>query len=352
MIRVALDSAQEIPVNRVLTLNIIDSLAVARALSTQMRLDMFLQLLERPMNVGEVAEKFGIPVSTAASNINRLEDAGLILTEMVPGSRGTQKLCATVISRIVIDTVVPPETRADSIDIAMPIGQFVDCRVVPTCGLVGSNGIIGELDDPGAFYEPERAQAQLLWFRSGYVEYRFPKRIRSWEALESLELSMEICSEAPLYNANWPSDITLWINQVEVGTWTSPGDFGGEKGYLTPDWWGIHQTQFGLLKTWKVTRAGSYIDGRMLSEVHLEDLHLDSFPFVTVRIGVKPDAVNEGGMNLFGKGFGNYPADLVMRLLVREPLHATADSTVDIGLLPKPEHTTDDSRERVDRTSS
>ncbi len=320
MIRVALDSSQEIPVNRVLTLNIADSLEVAKALSTQMRLNMFLKLLEHPMNVAEVAEEFGIPVSTAASNINRLEDAGLILTEMVPGSRGTQKLCATVISRIVIDTVVLPETHADSIDIAMPIGQFVDCSVMPTCGLVGSHGIIGELDDPGAFYEPERAQAELLWFRSGYVEYRFPRRIRSDRALESVEISMEICSEAPLYNTNWPSDITLWINQVEVGTWTSPGDFGGERGYLTPDWWGTHQTQYGLLKTWKVTRTGAFIDGRALSEVTLDVLDVTKSPFITVRLGVKADAANEGGLNLFGSGFGNYPTDLVMRLLVREPI--------------------------------
>ena len=151
MAHVALDRSQEMPVNRILSVAIGESLPVMQALSTQMRLNMFLHLLEHPMNVGEIAEQFGIPVSTAASNIKRLENAGLILTEMVPGTRGTQKLCATVISRIVIDTVVPPKTNTDTIEISMPIGQFVDCSATPTCGLVGSGGIIGELDDPRAF---------------------------------------------------------------------------------------------------------------------------------------------------------------------------------------------------------
>lgn len=323
MARVALDRTQEMPVNRILSVPIGEALPVMQALSTQMRLNMFLHLLEHPMNVAEIAEQFGIPVSTAASNIKRLEQAGLILTEMVPGTRGTQKLCATVISRIVIDTVVPPKANTDTIEISMPIGQFVDASVAPTCGLVGSGGIIGELDDPRAFYEPERGQAQLLWFRTGYVEYRFPNRVRGPEQLDSLELSMEVCSEAPLHNANWPSDITLWINQREVGTWTSPGDFGGERGYLTPEWWGSHQTQFGLLKTWKVTDDGSFVDGRRISDVRLADLRLDQFPFITVRLGVKAGAANEGGLNLFGREFGNYPTDLVMRLATRLPANPT-----------------------------
>ena len=35
---------------------------------------------------------------------------------------------------------------------------------------------------------------------------------------------------------------------------------------------------------------------------------------IVVRIGVRPDAENVGGLNLFGRGFGNYPQDLGLRL--------------------------------------
>ncbi|MEI3204121.1 MAG: hypothetical protein V8S73_05705 [Lachnospiraceae bacterium] len=40
---------------------------------------------------------------------------------------------------------------------------------------------------------------------------------------------MEICSEAPGYKEDWKSDLTLWVNDVEVGTWTCPGDLGAEE---------------------------------------------------------------------------------------------------------------------------
>ncbi|MFX9246770.1 transcriptional regulator, partial [Acinetobacter baumannii] len=88
-----------------------------------------------------------------------------------------------------------------------------------------------------SFYEPDKVNAQLLWFKQGYVEYRFPNRTPYDCLLTGIEVSMEICSEAPLHNPDWPSDITLWINGVETGTWQSPGDFGGERGLLTPVWW-------------------------------------------------------------------------------------------------------------------
>jgi predicted transcriptional regulator len=35
---------------------------------------------------------------------------------------------------------------------------------------------------------------------------------------------------------------------------------------------------------------------------------------ITVRIGVKEDAEHVGGINIFGRGFGNYDQDLMMRL--------------------------------------
>jgi predicted transcriptional regulator len=184
--------------------------------------------------------------------------------------------------------------------------------VVPTCGLVSETGYIGHLDDPSAFYEPERIHAQLLWFRRGYIEYRFPNRIPPDGTTESLEISFEVCSEAPLYHDDWPSDITVWINGREIGTWTCPADFGGEHGVLTPAWWDNSNSQYGLLKVWKLTAQGSYVDGVHVSKTTLADLDLATGDFVRVRIGIKADARNVGGLNLFGSHFGNYPQDIVL----------------------------------------
>lgn len=43
-------------------------------------------------------------------------------------------------------------------------------------------------------------------------------------------------------------------------------------------------------------------------------MEADDTPYITVRIGVKSDAENHGGINLFGKKFGNYETDLQMRI--------------------------------------
>lgn len=287
--------------------------SIARALSSTLRVDMMKALLVRPMNVNEIAEEFGLPQSTAASNIKKLEDANLIVTELVPGLRGTQKVCYANVHRIVVDTK-QQVADVNTTTIPMPIGGFVDCDVAPSCGLTSADAIIGEFDDPASFYDPERVYAELLWFKKGYVEYRFPKRVPKGATVRNLRLTMEVCSEAPMHNPDWPSDITVWVNQQEIGTWTSPGDFGGERGYLTPDWWETCNTQFGVLKEWRISERGSFVDGRPVSNVIIPDLRLDESPYITVRIGVKPDAVHVGGVNLFGRRFGNYETDLTMRI--------------------------------------
>ena len=49
----------------------------------------------------------------------------------------------------------------------------------------------------------------------------------------------------------------------------------------------------------------------------LKDLDLDTHHSIRLRIGVKDEAKHPGGINLFGRGFGNYDQDIVMRLETR-----------------------------------
>lgn len=288
-----------------------------KGLASAPRLEILRFLGSHTCSVNEIAEAFKMPPSTAALHINQLEKSGLIQTELQPASRGLKKVCVRLYDQVVISLPSGERTADNVIDIPMPIGAYVDCSVVPTCGLVSQTGIIGHLDDPDTFYDPERVNAQLLWFKQGYVEYRFPNRSHTNGTLESLQVSFEVCSEAPLHDPEWPSNITLWINDVEIGTWTSPGDFGGERGALTPNWWEEWNSQYGLLKMWKVAVDGAYVDGIRVSDVTLEDLQLVRGQFISLRIGVKPTAENVGGINLFGRYFGNYPQDIQMRMRFR-----------------------------------
>jgi predicted transcriptional regulator len=311
-------NSQNLPNARVLELladdhNLQKLEAVTKALGSETRLEILRFLSAHTCSTLEIAEALNLPPSTATLHINVLEKAGLIETDLRPATRGLQKVCARVFDRVVIQLPAEYEPEDTTVEVSMPIGAYADVKVAPTCGLAGELGIIGQLDDPSTFYEPDRIYAQLLWFRRGYVEYRFPNRLPPNVTLDDIELSFELCSEAPLHHPDWPSDITVWLGGVEVGTWTSPADFGGERGALTPAWWDAQNSQYGLLKVWRVTHSGSFVDGIQVSKVSLHDLPLKTGEPIPVRIGIKDNALNVGGMNLFGSKFGNYPQDIVLR---------------------------------------
>ena len=314
-------AAPESALGRMLTIDLENTSGeieqILKGLTSEKRIEILRFLGGHSCSVNEIAEALQLPASTVTMHINLLEKAGLIRTDLKPASRGLQKVCYRLYDQIVVTLPGGERTTDEVIDISMPIGAFVDCRVTPTCGLASESGIIGHVDDPATFYDPERFRAQLLWFKQGYVEYRFPNRLPANAILESIQISLELCSEAPLYNDEWPSDITVWMNEVEVGTWTSPGDFGGERGNLTPDWWEEWNSQYGLLKMWKVTPQAAYVDGMRMSSVTVADLHLDEGGFISVRIGIKETAASVGGLNIFGRQFGNYPQDIQMRLRYR-----------------------------------
>ncbi len=104
------------------------------------------------------------------------------------------------------------------------------------------------------------------------------------------------------------------VNGRELGVWTSPGDFGDQRGLYTPDWWKLKGSQYGMLKSWRVTPDGAFVDGVKISSLTSKDLNFSAHHSVRVRIEVKPDARHPGGVNIFGRGFGNYDQDIVLRL--------------------------------------
>ena len=291
-------------------------LIISKAIANEARINILELLNERSLSVNEIAEQLGLPTSTAAMNVRILEDAGLLFTESQPGIRGSMKVssrcCDKVVMKLLFDSTV--RSQENSVVVSMPIGNFVNCDVHPTCGLVSEKNSIGIFDQPCSFYYPERVDAQLLWFYKGFVEYRFPNTILKSGVPRKFELSFEACSEAPFYRNNWPSDITLWVNNRELGTWTSPGDLGGRRGKFNPTWWPEYLNQYGLLEHWRVTDDGTYLDNEPVSPTTLADLKIDESCFISVKIGIKEDAKNVGGVSLFGEYFGDYPQNIVMRI--------------------------------------
>lgn len=288
---------------------------VSKALSAEIRIEILKLLCNSDLNVNEIAEKLKIPASSAASHIKVLEEALLIKTALQPGVRGSMKLCKKQMDEIGISLSTHSNCFEEQEMISMPIGNYVDYKVEPTCGLVNEKGPIDEEDEPRCFYNPMRTTAKLLWFQKGYVEYRFPNNVLKQKKEKRLELSFELCSEDHEYNLDCPSDITVWINGIEAGTYTCPSDFGGRRGSLNPSWWPDKNTQYGKLKTWKLTEEGSFIDDQKVNDKSISSYGLSTKEYISVRIGIKDDAKNIGGINIFGDSFGDFPQDIILRFI-------------------------------------
>jgi predicted transcriptional regulator len=290
---------------------------VLHALASRARVRI-LRLLHRNAgaNVNDIAEALALPQSTVSSSLQILERAGLISAERQRGRKGRQKVCFAGFDEVLVmfrDDF--EQAQANVIEVSMPIGLYTSCEVSAPCGLCSPEGIIGLLDVPETFLNPDRMNAGLMWFTRGFVEYQFPNNARLiGKAATALEFSLELSSEVPGTSADWPSDITIAINGREIGVWTSPGDFGDKRGVYTPDWWKLKGSQYGKLKSWRVTPEGAFIDGVKVSPLTVEDLGVAAHHSIRLRIEVKADARHPGGVNVFGRGFGNYDQDILLRL--------------------------------------
>jgi len=300
---------------------------VAKALASPVRARMIALLGARAMNVGELAQALDIPVSTAALNVRQLEEAGLIASEIQPGIRGAMKLCARRVDSVSVRLIPDPEEAGGALTLRLPIGSYCAARGIKAeCGMISEHAWIGESNAPRTFYHPDRLAAQMLWFHAGELEYRFSLGEVDPAQVSWLEISMEISSNAPMYRESWRSDIALAVNDCELGTWVSPGDYGGRRGRLNPSWWSDTSSQFGLLKTWRIDETGVTLDGEPLSGVTLSDLALAEGDYVSLRLGVMPDAEHVGGLNLFGEKFGDYAQGIVVRVGYENDLTAREET--------------------------
>src|SRR6185369_11015575 len=126
-------SSQNVPSARVLELladdhNLQKLEAVTKALGSETRLEILHFLSAHTCSVLEIAEALNLPASTATLHINVLEKAGLITTDLLPATRGLQKVCARSYDRIVIQLPADPEREENRVEVSMPIGAFSDVQ--------------------------------------------------------------------------------------------------------------------------------------------------------------------------------------------------------------------------------
>ena len=291
-----------------------EGLELFKALGSEVRIEI-IKLLKKHknMNMNELASRLNITNGALTSHIKKLESCGVISTSNESAGHGNQKICSLLLDKILID-IDNREENENAYKTELKVGHFSNYNVFPTCGLASAQRIIGEVDDIRYFSHPDRYEADLIWFTKGYVEYMIPNFIPYTQKISQIMISLEISSEAPGSNSNWPSDISFYLNDVYLGGWMSPGDFADVQGIFTPDWWEPNWNQYGLLKLLIINEYGTFIDALKISDVTINDFHLDSSSQLKFRIGVDDNAEHVGGLTIFGKSFGNYGQDIKVQI--------------------------------------
>jgi predicted transcriptional regulator len=288
---------------------------IGKALSSPIRIDILDFLSMKPAIISDVATHFGIPLSSAALHIKTLEIAGLISVQPIPGSKGAQKLCGVLISRVDIDMFRNYNLNNHFIyKEDMPIGSYFDYKISAPCGIVSEIADLGAEDSFSGFFSSERYKAQLIWFTQGHLEYRFSNYILKSTPVNKIQFTFEVCSEALGYNNNWKSDVSIWLNETEIAIIECPGDYGGRRGKLNPSWWSEVSTQYGDLRKIWITDNGCYIDEKKVSNHTISSLELNKNYYMSFKIGVKPNVKYVGGINLFGEKFGDHPQNIIMEV--------------------------------------
>ncbi|MEC0202452.1 winged helix-turn-helix transcriptional regulator [Paenibacillus lautus] len=294
--------------------DLMSGLDIFKALSSEIRIQI-LELLAKnqSLNLNDLANRLNLSNGAITMHIKKLEDSGLIEINTTGGKHGIQKICYLNKDTLMVDL------RSKDIDnlyeVEIQVGHYSDYQAIPTCGLATKDSIIGDFDDPRYFADPERINSEIIWLTEGFLEYRIPNYLKSNQSFREIQFSLELGSEAPGHCDNYPSDIFFYVNGIEIGSWTSPGDFGDKRGTFNPEWWPPHLNQYGMLKLIRINKEGSFIDGCRISDVGLNQIQLDYKSELTFRIAVNERSVNKRGLTIYGKHFGNYSQDLLARVL-------------------------------------
>ena len=291
-----------------------EGLEIFKALGSTVRVEIIKILRENNgMNMNDLASALNITNGALTGHIKKLEDCGLISISSESAGHGNQKICSVHLDKILID-LDSQEEDANVYQTELKVGHYSNYEVYPTCGLASSTTVIGEVDDTRYFAHPDRYSADILWFTKGFVEYIIPNFIPFSQKIDKITISAELSSEAPGVNDVWPSDISFYINDTFIGSWTSPGDFGDVKGIFTPEWWFPNWNQYGLLKLLVINKRGTFIDGLQISNVTIRDLNLTDKSSIRLRMAVNDESNHIGGLTIYGKNFGNYNQDINVRI--------------------------------------
>lgn len=283
------------------------------ALASKTRLKIISLLAIKDMNIKELAEELGLSSAIVTKHIQKLEKTEIISTSLVNKNGSLHKMCILLYTSYEIERPIHKENTdltKKCYTVNLPVGQFSKIKCIPPCGLASEFAIIGDLDKPRQMISPERYMANLVWFGGGYVEYKLPNYSLEQQKITDIEISAEFGSESVGFCDDWISTIDVYLNNIKICDFTTPGDFGNKRGLLTPLWW--ENNQYGILIVIKINDSGVYVNGRKIKNVNINDFNNMSEDW-SLKFETNKISDHGGGITIFGEKFGNYNQNIVFK---------------------------------------
>lgn len=305
---------------------------VVKALSNDIRIKILQMLSDSDMNVQSIAARLSLSKTAVLTHINILEESGFIKSKYLSGSIGNQRICSCVYERLVFD-IIPGKNDDDGgayYEVEVPIGNFFDFEAYAPCGLATNHNVIKKWDDPSVMCDPERMNTCFLWTAFGYFEYKIPiDPLFVNKKITAIEIDMEISAHhmvrhhkalklpgymTPERITDGISDVTFWLDGTEIGMRTIIEGVDPSKATYTPSWWRNIPVHGTLVKV-ALGPKGAYINGEKTSDLTYDEVCRED-GFVRFRVGVKEDAFHSGGIMIFGKHFGRYGNDIIVKTYI------------------------------------
>lgn len=287
---------------------------IGKALSSTIRLEIISLLNKTPKTLSEISKELDLQLSSCSFHLDLLEQAGLISVSYNPKTKKKIKTFSYSEGKVLMLLRKPLNAQKKSFKTSVNIGDYVNAKFSKRCGFASETEQLMDGDNMLTF-SPLRHKAQILWSSDAcFMEYAFPTVFLKEGEIETVEFSLEICSETMGYNNDFPSDITFSVNGKELCCFLCPGDFGDRYGTYTPLWWYPESTKYGTLVTIRIDESGVSLNGKSVNKkIVLSDL-FDNDDRLLFKIEVKKDAEHVGGINLFGEKFGDYNRNIELNV--------------------------------------
>lgn len=292
-----------------------EGLETFKTLGSDARMRIVELLSERgEMNMNEIASALELTNGALTGHIRRLEECGIIKTVSEGTGHGNQKLCSMKVDQILLSAGKVEEKRENqAYETELQVGHYSDYKVSEPCGLASVYSIIGNGNDARYFAHPDRLQAGILWFSQGYVEYRIPNLVPENHRITQITLYFEISPGTVSSLDKDLTEVVFALNGKRLGTWAAPVDFRWNRGLYTPVWWNRREKQSGLLKMVVINQFGAFLDGLKIADFEQGEFRMDDKSEIRFRFTVENTA-RQGGVVLYGSGFGSYNQDIRVRV--------------------------------------